>query len=113
MSNIQIFSMNCRGLGDQHKRRDILSFLKQSNYDVFFLQDTHLTGRSSIFLDTLWRGKCFHSFYSSNSRGTSILFKAASPFEFLGNISTEDGNFVAVKVKLGVKYIWSSKYIRT
>ena len=42
MSNLQIVSLNCRGLGDFHKRKQIGQILNSSNVDVCFLQETHV-----------------------------------------------------------------------
>ena len=41
-ANLKISSINVRGLGNQHKRRDVMKYLKDMNYDIIFLQDTHL-----------------------------------------------------------------------
>ena len=38
---IKICSLNCQGLGDANKRRDVLRYLRKSNYSILCLQDTH------------------------------------------------------------------------
>ena len=35
--------MNCRGLGSNLKRKDVFNYLRQQNYSVICLQDTHFT----------------------------------------------------------------------
>ena len=39
MDSIKIMSMNCKGLGDQRKRRDVMHYIRDKKYDVVFLQD--------------------------------------------------------------------------
>ena len=41
MGDIRICSFNCRGLGTFEKRRDVLNYLHQSEFNIFMLQDIH------------------------------------------------------------------------
>ena len=84
MAELKIMTYNCRGLGTQEKRRDVVNFLKNLDFDIYLLQDTHLTERTAQFFDTIWRGKCYHSYGTYNSRGVSVAltvsrFTAAPP----------------------------------
>ena len=58
-SGINIASMNCRGLGNSKKRRDVLDFFKRSRFNIICLQDTHLTKEKEVFTKTVWRGRAF------------------------------------------------------
>lgn len=40
---LKILADNCQGLGDYKKRSDVLNYLKDKNYNIYFLQDTHFT----------------------------------------------------------------------
>ena len=40
-STLSIITMNCRGLGNAQKRKDVLNYLKSKHYDICCLQDTH------------------------------------------------------------------------
>ena len=100
MSELRIMSMNCRGLGSQEKRRDVVHYIKNSSFDVVFLQDTHLTNRTIPFFNTLWKGKCYHSCKSSNSRGSTILIKSSVPHEVLAEKHCPIGNFVILVCKI-------------
>ena len=102
MGDLRFMSMNCRGLGSQEKRRDVINFLRKSHYDVIFLQDTHLTNYSIPFFNSLWRGKCYHSVKSSNSRGSTILIKASVSHEVISVTSCPAGNFVILVCKIGL-----------
>lgn len=92
--------MNCRGLGDLRKRRDVMHYVRSKNFDIVFLQDTHLTTRALPFFDTLWRGTCFHSCFSARSRGTSILFSSSLQFHFLAEKRSECGNYHIVECQI-------------
>ena len=46
MSDINILSVNCQGLGNKNKCLDIFSYLKQKNYNIYCLQDTHFTAEN-------------------------------------------------------------------
>ena len=41
MSCLTIASLNCQGLGNFQKRRDVFQYLRQKKLAVYFLQDTH------------------------------------------------------------------------
>ena len=42
MSNtVKIVSVNCQGLSDPRKRRDVFHYLRQKSYSIYLLQDTH------------------------------------------------------------------------
>ena len=92
-------SMNCRGLGGQEKRRDVIHYIKNSSFDVVFLQDTHLTNKTTPFLESLWRGKCYHSCKSNISRGTTILIKSM-PHDVLTEIICPNGNFLILVCRI-------------
>ena len=93
MDELKIVTFNCRGLGSQVKRRDVLDYLKNLHYDIYLLQDTHLTQRKATFFNTLWRGKCYHSFGTFNSRGTSILFNPQTQHNILHEEHCPEGNY--------------------
>ena len=39
--DITILSLNCRGLGERCKRKDLFNFLKKKDANIYCLQDTH------------------------------------------------------------------------
>ena len=40
---VTFVSVNLRGAQLAEKRKDVLNFLKQKRYSIYFLQDTHFT----------------------------------------------------------------------
>ena len=93
MDELKLLTFNCRGLGSQVKRRDVLDYLKNLHYDIYLLQDTHLTQRKATFFNSLWRGKCYHAFGTFNSRGTSILFNPQTQHNILHEEHCSEGNY--------------------
>lgn len=41
--SFKVVTFNCRGLGGLDKRRDVLNYIKQKQFSISFLQDTHFT----------------------------------------------------------------------
>ena len=66
-SQLKILKVNCQGLVDIKKRRDVFKISKAKKYNIYFLQDTQ-------FIKTQWGSKAFFCSYKSNSKGVAILF---------------------------------------
>ena len=74
MSEIKILSLNVQEMGLLPKRTDMLHYLKEKNYQIYCLQDTHFSPGLEKFVQTRWNGDCYFSSYKSNARGIAILF---------------------------------------
>ena len=98
MDSIVISSLNCQGLGNPQKRRDVFHYLKQKSYSIYCLQDTHFDKKLLKYIKAEWGYKCFFSCYSSNSRGVAILFN--NNFEFKVNKVNRDenGNYIIMSI---------------
>ena len=81
--SFSIITFNCRGLGGLEKRRDVLNYLKQKNFSISFLQDTHFTADDYTQVRSLWGYEIYISPGQSNSRGVAILFN--NNFEYKGS----------------------------
>ena len=50
MSELNISSLNCRGLGSYQKRRDVFHYLRKSPFHINLLQDIHCErGKENTF----------------------------------------------------------------
>ena len=103
MTELKLASMNCRGLGDLKKRRDVMQYMRNTQFDVLFLQDTHLTNESIPYFNSLWKGKSYHSCYSNRSRGVSILFRHCVQHEIITVKQSDCGNLLIVACKIGTQ----------
>lgn len=78
---LKCVSINVRGLRTASKRGLILRKLESLDYDVYFLQETHVSDkRKADAIARLWHGKCLWSFCIGKSGGVAIVF---SPTGFL------------------------------
>jgi exonuclease III len=91
-----IASMNCRGLANAQKRRDVFHFLRKEDYCIYCLQDVHLTKEMESVVRAEWGLNCYFSSYKSNARGVAILFN--NNFEYKVNQLKFDtkGNMLAI-----------------
>ena len=81
------------------------------NFDIIFLQDTHLTEEKVSFFNCLWKGEAHHSCYTHNSRGTSILIDRNLQHKVLFKFISEKGNYVIIGCKIGSDtYVLGSIY---
>ena len=77
---ISIASMNCRGLANAAKRRDVFHFLRGKDYSIYCLQDVHFVKDMEKMVRAEWGLDCYFSSYKSNARGVAVLFN--NNFEF-------------------------------
>ena len=97
--DINIATLNVRGLNNKNKRNVIYSWLKNKSYDICFLQETFCTLRNSDNFSTGWRGKIFHSCTdSAHSRGVAILINKNLDCDIVSSKSDNGGRIVLVNV---------------
>ena len=100
MDSITILSVNCQGLGNTRKRRDVFHYLKQKSCSIYCLQDTHFSTKLETYVKAEWGYNCFFASYSSNSRGVAVMFM--NNFEFKINDVKRDrnGNFIFISFSM-------------
>ena len=100
MDSITILSVNCQGLGNTRKRRDVFHYLKQKSCSIYCLQDTHFSTKLETYVKAEWGYDCFFASYSSNSRGVAVMFM--NNFEFKINDVKRDrnGNFIFISFSM-------------
>ena len=103
MAELTIGTMNCRGMSDVRKRRDVMNFLRNGDYDILFLQDTHLTKNSLQYFNNLWKGKSYHSCHTNRSRGVAIMIKQTLQHELVQVHHADCGNFILVTCSIGTQ----------
>ena len=100
MDNVQIVSMNCRGLGNREKRIELFQLLRLKKIHICCLQDTHFVNADRDTLRREWGNDCFFSCKSSNSRGVAILFGEGVKVEILKIKEDNEGNFILLHIRL-------------
>ena len=103
--NLKLCSLNCQGLGDFRKRRDVFNYLRNLKYSIICLQDTHFSKNIEKSVQNEWGFKTIFNSFNSRSRGVAILFN--SNFEFkLNNVYVDhSGNIVMADIEISNRRI--------
>ena len=76
MSEIQILSLNVRGLRDSSKRAKVFSYLNRFKADVFFIQEAHVVASDYDLWKSNWgKGGVVFNPFNERSAGQVILLK--------------------------------------
>ena len=96
-NNIKVLSANCQGLQNVQKRRDVLTYFKESKAKIVCLQDTHWTTKNLLKVKKIWGNNCFINGSRTNSRGggggggVAILICDDFEFKVLNSVGDQDG----------------------
>ena len=92
--------MNCQGLNNLKKRRDVFHFLRSKAYCIYFLQDTHFEQKMENYILAEWGYEGYFSSYKSNSRGVAILFNNNFEFKVKKILKDKSGNYIIMLVEI-------------
>ena len=101
MEGIKICSMNCRGLNDRKKRFDVFHYLRQQNYDIYFLRETDFNDFTESQIRNEWDGEVFVSSKNSMSRGVAVLFKKHLHYQVKNVHKDTNGNLLVLDLVIG------------
>ena len=96
MGSVKISSLNCQGLGSFQKRRDVFQYLRQKEYNIYFLQDTHFDKMSERQIRAEWGYECVFASKNTRSRGVAIMLNNNFDFKLKKTIKDDQGNFIIV-----------------
>lgn len=106
---LRICSLNCQGLGDFRKRRDVLNYLR--DYSVLCLQDTHISKERQNQVKNEWGSPAYFSSYSSNTRGVAILINSKVEHNVKSTFSDFSGNYLFLDIEIfGLRMTLGSVY---
>ena len=91
--------MNCGGLANGWKRREIFKWLREK-VDIALLQDTHWTPELNSSIMGEWGFKAYFSSHKSNARGVAILRNNSFEFNILDTKTDIYGIFSILEVEL-------------
>lgn len=102
-----IMSANVQGLSSREKRKDVFSYIRNSNYNIFCLQDTHFTEDKEEFIKNEWGYTCnaYFSSFRGNSRGVAILFNNNFEFKVHKEKIDKTGNILALEIEIEGSHI--------
>ena len=98
MNKFKIASINCNGIADSLKRKDVFDKIRQYDCNIYLLQETHLKETDETFIRTGWGYQVILAGNSSNTGGTAILFK--NNFEYsVGRVEKdENGKYIILEL---------------
>ena len=73
MENLQIASLNIRGLQNKNKRNRIFQYFKSKKYDIILLQQTYSTPQDENIWKKEWEAPAFFSSLNNHKCGVAIL----------------------------------------
>jgi len=101
MLGLNCLSLNARGLRDDKKRKSLFFFLKEKNYDLIFIQETHCGSNDDIQKwSKEWNGPAFWSIGDNKSRGTAILLKKNSCIDVKKSLIDLNGRYVIIDAEI-------------
>ena len=104
-SLIKISSTNCRGLGDYAKRKDVFNYLRDKNFGIYCLQDTHFTSALEPYVRAEWGGEVYFNSFTSNSRGVCILFSNFIEYKVCKAKMDQNGNMLILDLEVEGKQL--------
>lgn len=81
--NLNIATFNTKGLGDFKKRRKVFTWLRDNEFSIIFLQETHVTKDTADFWQNEWGYTALFSGNNSQSAGVGILFRSNVPVKLI------------------------------
>ena len=70
---IKVYNLNVRGIGDLAKRHKIFNYLKNTDADIFCIQESHSSTNMEELWVKQWAGQAFFSHGETNARGVCTL----------------------------------------
>ena len=98
-------SLNVNGLRGNLKRKTILYFLKQKQYDIILLLETHSTPAYEKLWVCEWGGKIFFAHGDSNRRGVAVLLKNSFKPKIEKVIFYLNGSYLLLQVAINDKIL--------
>ncbi len=99
-SSIKICSINCRGLNDKFKRRDVLKYLRKKNFSIYCLQDVHWDQKWENMIRSEWGYETYIAGYTSNSRGVAVLVNNNFDFKVRNIQRDQAGNWIVLDITM-------------
>ena len=97
---LKLISMNCRGLRDIDKRRDVFNYLRQKDANIVCLQDTHLLTSETNSVRAQWGYECILSGSRRDARGVGVFFRNNFHYRMISYKCDQDGNLIIIKLEV-------------
>ena len=105
MQDFKIMSMNTRGLRDFEKRKEVFQYIKDKEFDIILLQETHSSDEIESLWSCQWGSKIYFSNKTSNSAGVAILLNPSKNINVTNYTRDNRGWMIAIEVEIS-EYKW-------
>lgn len=103
---IQISSLNVRGMGDKQKTRsEILNWMRAKKFPIYLLQEAHCSNDTISIWSSEWGYQSLFSCCSSAKGGVAILFNINFSFQIVRIYSDTNGRLIVCDIKTEGKCI--------
>ena len=114
LTDLNLISLNVRGLRDRGKRKSILEWCKHKKGDILFFQETYSTPE----VETRWKselgGNAYFSHGTNHSRGVLVFIAPTLNIDIIDLKIDEEGRFIFLKgVIQGMKILFGNFYFPT
>ena len=96
---IQISSLNVRGIGDKQKRSELFNWLRSKKISLYLLQEVHCSNDTISIWSSEWGYKSLFSCCSSAKGGVAILFNNNFSFQILRLYLDTNGRFIMCDIE--------------
>ena len=103
--DVRICSLNVRGLRNPLKRRCLFNWIRDSEFQLILLQETHSTPDLERYWFHEWGYKIEFSHGSSASAGVCVLFKPSASFEIITVDRDTDGRILLLVIKMNDTFL--------
>ena len=102
---IQISSLNVRGIGEKQKRSELFNWLRSKKISLYLLQEVHCSNDTISIWSSEWGYKSLFSCCSSAKGGVAILFNNNFSFQILRLYLDTNGRFIICDIETEGKCI--------
>jgi len=103
--SIKIISMNCQGLANARKRRDVLNYIRDGSYSIICLQDIHASKESKFTFIHEWGLEGVIAPFTSAARGVAVLFNNTIEYKVLKTAIDPGGNYIVLTLLIEGKQV--------
>ena len=96
-SNLQIASLNIRGMNNFKKRRKLFHYLHKTEHDIIFIQESHSTKHQERLWKNQWGDQIYYSHGDHNARGVLILIKKKVPIKIVKIHADNQGRWLLLE----------------
>ena len=100
MQDVKIMTMNTRGLRDFEKRKEVFQYIKDKEFNIILLQETHISDEIESLWSCQWGSKIYFSNKTSNSAAVAILLNPSKNINVTNYTRDNRGQMIAIEVEI-------------